>query len=55
MLWYSLEAACQGTSNEYPQDMFSVRNKKNISHFGLKKSDLSGALLPGSSIRSILV
>ena len=30
MLWYSLEAPHQGTSNEYPQYMFSRRNKKNI-------------------------
>ena len=29
-LWYSLEAPRQGTSNEYPQHMFSLRNKKNI-------------------------
>ena len=27
---YSLEAPCQGASNEYPQHMFSLRNKKNI-------------------------
>ena len=30
MLWSSLEAPRQGTSNEYPQHMFSSRNKKNI-------------------------
>ena len=30
MLWYSLEAPQQGASNEYPQHMFSSRNKKNI-------------------------
>ena len=30
MLWYSLEAPRQGTSNEYPQHMFSSINKKNI-------------------------
>ena len=30
MLWYSLEAPRRGTSNEYPQHMFSSRNKKNI-------------------------
>ena len=28
MLWYSLEAPGQGTSYEYPQHMFSLRNKK---------------------------
>ena len=28
MLWYSLEAPHWGTSNEYPQHMFSWRNKK---------------------------
>ena len=27
---YSLEAPLQGASNEYPQHMFSLRNKKNI-------------------------
>ena len=30
MLWFSLEAPCRGTSNEYPQHMFSWKNKKNI-------------------------
>ena len=30
MLWYSLEAPGWGASNEYPQYMFSRRNKKNI-------------------------
>ena len=30
MLWYSLEVPRRGTSNEYPQHMFSSRNKKNI-------------------------
>ena len=30
MLWYSLEAPRQGASNEYPQHMFSLRNKKDI-------------------------
>ena len=30
MPWYSLEAPRRGTSNEYPQHMFSWRNKKNI-------------------------
>ena len=29
-LWYSLEAPQQGTSNEYPDHMFSWRSKKNI-------------------------
>ena len=41
MLWYSLEASHQGTSNEYPQHMFSWSNKKNINTFGLKKSALT--------------
>ena len=27
-----------GISNEYPQHMFWLRNKKNINTFGLKKS-----------------
>ena len=30
MLWYSIEASQQGTSNEYPQCMFLLKNKKNI-------------------------
>ena len=30
MLWYSLEAPQWGASNEYPQHMFSLKNKKNI-------------------------
>ena len=34
---YSLEAPHQGTSNEYPQHMFSLRNKKTIDTFWLKK------------------
>ena len=29
MLWYSLEVPHWGASNEYPQHMFSWRNKKN--------------------------
>ena len=29
-LWYALEAPHRGASNEYPQHMFSRRNKKNI-------------------------
>ena len=33
----------QGASNEYPQHMFSWRNKKNINTFGLKKSALTRA------------
>ena len=35
---YSLEAPCWGTSNEYPQHMFSSRNKKNTDTFWLKKA-----------------
>ena len=34
---YSLEVPHRGTSNEYPQHMFSSRNKKNIGTFWLKK------------------
>ena len=30
MLWYSLEAPRRGASNEYPQHMFLLSNKKNI-------------------------
>ena len=35
---YSLEVPHRGTSNEYPQHMFSSRNKKNIDTFWLKKA-----------------
>ena len=35
---YSLEAPRRGASNEYPQNMFSLRNKKNIGIFQLKKA-----------------
>ena len=38
MLRYSLEAPHCGTFNEYPQHMFSWRNKKNINTFGPKKA-----------------
>ena len=34
---YSLEVPHRGTSNEYPQHMFSSRNKKNTDNFWLKK------------------
>ena len=44
MLWYSLEVPRRGTSNEYPQHMFSSRNKKNIDTFWLKKSAMSRAM-----------
>ena len=32
MLWYSFVEPRWGTSNKYPQHMFSSRNKKNIYH-----------------------
>ena len=35
---YSLEAPRRGASNEYPQHMFLLRNKKDISIFRLKKA-----------------
>ena len=34
---YSVEVPQRGASNEYPQHMFSSRNKKNIDTFWLKK------------------
>ena len=34
---YSLEAPHRGTSNEYPQHMFLLRNKKDITIFRMKK------------------
>ena len=42
---YSLEAPRRGASNEYPQHMFSWRNKKDISIFRMKKNALSVAML----------
>ena len=36
---YSLEAPQQGASNDYPQNMFSLRNKKTR-HFSGKYMDL---------------
>ena len=38
MLWYSLEVPCWGASNEYPQHMFLLRNKKNTDIFWLEKT-----------------
>ena len=40
MLWVLIRSASarRGASNEYPQHMFSWRNKKNINTFGLKKA-----------------
>ena len=35
---YSLEAPHRGASNEYPQHMFLLRNKKDISIFRMKKA-----------------
>ena len=35
---YSLEEPQRGASNEHPQHMLLLRNKKNISNFWLKKS-----------------
>ena len=37
VVWYSLEMPYQGASNEYPQHMYLLRNKKNINNFWLKK------------------
>ena len=41
---YSLEAPRRGASNEYPQHMFSWRNKKNINTIGLKNRALTRAM-----------
>ena len=41
---YSLEAPQKGASNEYPQRMFSSRNKKNIDTLMLTKNALSRAI-----------
>ena len=35
---YSLEVPRRGTSNEYPQHMFSLRNTKDIGIFQMKKA-----------------
>ena len=37
-MWYSLEAPWWGIFNEYPQHMFSWRNKKDIRIFWMKKA-----------------
>ena len=37
MLWVLIRSASVSTSNEYPQHMFTCRNKKNIVSFQLKK------------------
>ena len=42
MLWYLLKALWRGTSYEYPQHMFSWRNKRNLD---MIISLLSGAML----------
>ena len=48
MLWYSLEAPHRGASNEYPQHMFSWRNKKDISIFRMKKApSVAMTIVPG--------
>ena len=36
-LFFLNENICCGTSNEYPQHMFSLRNKKDVSIFQMKK------------------
>ena len=38
--WYSLEALWQATSGEYPQHMFSWRNKKKYQYFWVEKKHL---------------
>ena len=48
---YSLEAPHCGASNEYPQHIFSWRNKKHISSFWLKKKNA----LPGATIWTTLL
>ena len=42
---YSLEVPRRGASNEYPQQMISWRNKKDISIFRMEKNALSVAML----------
>ena len=44
MLWVLIRSALPGSSNEYPQHMFLLRNKKNIDTFWLKKVTLSRAM-----------
>ena len=58
MLWYSLEAPRRGASNEYPQHMFSWRNKKKylmdtLSYLKLHikmPSDTISSIFPSSII-----
>ena len=44
---YSLKVPQWGTSNEYLQLMFSWRNKKNISTFGMKKVPSKAVFISG--------
>ena len=57
MLWYSFEAPRRGASNEYPQHMFLLRNKKAISIFWMKKAPyllLCSGLIPvGLNIQNV--
>ena len=45
MMGYSLEAPRRGASNEYPQRMFSLRNRKKYRYFLVEKSALSRAMI----------
>ena len=42
---YSLEAPQRGTSNEYPQDVFSWGNKKNINILSVEKIVYNGVMV----------
>ena len=48
---YSLEVLCGGASNEYPQHMFSWRNKKNVIWIPLL-SIWSNELVPGRGLKN---
>ena len=50
MLLYSLEAPCRGASNEYPQHIFTCRNKENNAWTPL----LSGAMVDPDAMWSNL-
>ena len=51
MLWLLIRSA----SNEYPQHMFSWRNKKNMKAFSWKRETLSGAIIEALEKRDVKI
>ena len=46
MFWVLIEVPHRGASNEYPQNMFVLKNKKKYRYFLVEKSTLSRAMIP---------